>query len=99
MSPLGICHPGNTHRPLLIRFHELISQNLSREFFLAKGSRMCPRFQTIFTANCRGKALAPVVAREMGTHIPNGGRVDEIGVCTGVICDAKAKSVSSEMEL
>jgi hypothetical protein len=43
--------------------------------------------------NRRGKALAPVVSREMSGHILDGGRVDEIGVRTGVICDANPKSV------
>lgn len=79
--------------PLLVRLHELISQNLGRELVLTQGRRMRPRFQSIFAMNRRGKALAPAVSREMSGHILDGGRVDEIGVRTGVICDANPKSV------
>jgi hypothetical protein len=41
--------------------------------------------------DCRGKALAPVVSREMSRHILDSGRMDKIGVRTGVVCDANSE--------
>lgn len=93
--PLAIVAPETAYRPpLLVRFHELISQNLSRELLLTQGRCMRPRFQTILAMDRRGEALAPVVSREMSRHILGGSRMDEIGVRAGIICDANPKSVN-----
>ncbi|KAK5796163.1 hypothetical protein VI817_005448 [Penicillium citrinum] len=67
-------------RALLIRIHELISQNLRRKVLLAQCRRMRPGFQAIFAMNRSSKALTPLMAWEMRTHFFDGGWVDEIGV-------------------
>ena len=53
---------------------------------------MGPGFQAILAMDCRREAIAPAQAGEVVRNVLDGGRVDEICVGAGIICQDIVRS-------
>ena len=82
----------------IIRSHQLIVLDTTRELLLPQRRRMCPRLQPVLLPNCGRKAARPLLSRIVLHYVLNCRLVHELGVATHVVCPSLSVSPALRLQ-